>query len=161
MIWTHLILHNTCSWFSLIKHHHHLLNVNFFIAGSVFLQHCAMDSNKVPRLWVPMVESCSGLAYSTFFHVVHPRLHGLPLDEDTRRYKNSTFYKILQVFYYLWLLYSKYLHTMITKLCFLVKAWMYVRDSQECSIFLSNYQSGSSFLKWRFPAPSWAIIHHR
>ena len=32
------------------------------------------------------------VADSTFFHAVHPRVHGLPLDEDTWRHKNGASY---------------------------------------------------------------------
>jgi hypothetical protein len=67
----------------------YILDINSIIAGSIFLQHCAVDSNQVPRLRVPMVESRSRVAHSTFFHAVYSWVHGLPVDEDTWRHENS------------------------------------------------------------------------
>ena len=38
------------------------------------------------------------MANSTFFHAVHPRVHGLPLDEDTWRHENGASYMNLCMF---------------------------------------------------------------
>ena len=38
------------------------------------------------------------MANSTFFHAVHPRVHGLPVDEDTWRHENGASYVNLRMF---------------------------------------------------------------
>lgn len=63
----------------------------------VHFQYCAMDPNKISRLWISSMGTCIWLVHSTFVYVVHTWLYDLALGEDSWRPWHGMYANALQM----------------------------------------------------------------